>query len=183
MLEPTRPYGAPVRAFVAAFVTFEVAREAWQERAYWQMRHAIFCEETSLFASPGEERDAHDSGALPIVAIAHSAGTPADIVGIVRIFEQEPGVWYGGRLGVAAQYRTRPSVGAGLIRSAVGQAKARGCQRFLATVLLENARHFQRHHFRALAPSVVCGREHVLMQAELDAFAPVGGIARVGCAA
>jgi putative N-acetyltransferase (TIGR04045 family) len=180
MLEITRPFGAPVRAFVAAFVKFDVAREAWEERAYWAMRRAIFCDETGLFASAGEERDAHDLGATPIVAVAHSGGAPADVVGIVRIFEDSPGVWYGGRLGVAAQYRARVSVGTGLIKAAVGSAKAQGCQRFLATVLLDNVAYFKRHHFDVIGTSDVCGRPHRLMQADLGAFAVAS---RIGCAA
>jgi putative N-acetyltransferase (TIGR04045 family) len=184
MLEPTRPFGAPVRAFVAAFVTFDAAREAWEREAYWAMRHAIFCDETGLFASAGAERDSHDSVAIPIVAIAHSAGTPADVVGIVRIFEDAPGIWYGGRLGVLEQYRARVSVGAGLIKAAVGSAKARGCKRFLATVLLANVAYFKRNHFKPIGTSDVCGRPHMLMQADLQAFAPVGFAARdLGCAA
>lgn len=171
MLEATRPYGAEVRPFTSAAISFQRAQEPWQLRGYWALRRQIFCEETGLFASQFGERDEHDRHALPIVALAHCAGDALDVVGVVRIYEREPGVWYGGRLGVNRDYRRRPRVGSGLIRTAVGSARARGCHEFLATVLAENASYFARQHFAPLAPLTLQGREHVLMRAELAAFA------------
>jgi putative N-acetyltransferase (TIGR04045 family) len=170
MLEPTRPFGAPVRAFVSPLVTCGIAREAWQLAGYWQLRREVFCEELGLFADGGTERDADDAAALPIVALAHSAGTPEAVVGVVRVYAAEAGVWFGGRLGVLAGYRVRTRVGAGLIACAVASAAAHGCKTFLARVLAENAGYFARQHFRALSELSVCGRRHVLMQADLDAF-------------
>lgn len=171
MLEPTRPFGAPVRAFVSPFITCGIAREPWQLDGYWQLRREVFYEELGLFADAASERDAHDATALPIVALAHSAGTPEAVVGVVRVYAAESGVWFGGRLGVAAGYRVRTRVGAGLIACAVASAAARGCKTFLAQVLAENVPYFARQHFRALSELSVCGRRHVLMQAELEAFA------------
>jgi putative N-acetyltransferase (TIGR04045 family) len=178
MLESTRPYGAPVRPFMAAQVSYGVAREAWQERGYWALRREIFCAETQLFSSAGEERDLHDAAALPIVALAHSAGNPEDVVGIVRIFEAQPGRWYGGRLGVARRYRAHRHVGGGLIQTAVGTAKGLGCREFLATVLASNGAYFERHDFHTLDRIEVCGRPHLLMQADLHAFAALDAL---GC--
>ncbi|HEY2736720.1 MAG TPA: MSMEG_0567/Sll0786 family nitrogen starvation N-acetyltransferase, partial [Polyangiales bacterium] len=170
MLEPTRPYGAPIRAFASPSICFELAREAWQERAYWTMRRAIFCDETRLFDSVAAERDEHDERAIAIVAVAHNAGVLEEVVGIVRIYQREAGVWYGGRLGVSSDYRVRPAVGSGLIKTAVGIAKGHGCQRFLATVLRENELYFRRHNFRTLEASELCGRAHASMQADLSRF-------------
>jgi putative N-acetyltransferase (TIGR04045 family) len=170
MLEPTRPYGAPVRPFLSPLIRFGRAREVWQERAYWELRRAIFCEETALFQGSDTERDAHDAHALPIVAVAHAAGNPDGVVGIVRIYEASPGLWFGGRLGVEREYRRSGGVGAGLIDTAVRLGIAHGCQTFHATVLRENAAYFQRHHFSPLERIEVCGREHVLMRAELEHF-------------
>jgi putative N-acetyltransferase (TIGR04045 family) len=170
MLEPTRPFGAPVRAFVSPLVTCGVAREPWQLSGYWQLRREVFCEELGLFTDAAAERDAHDLAALPIVALAHSAGTPEGVVGVVRVYAAEGGVWFGGRLGVAAGYRARTRVAAGLIACAVASARAAGCEAFLAHVLIENAAFFERQHFRALSELSVCGRPHVLMRAELGAF-------------
>jgi putative N-acetyltransferase (TIGR04045 family) len=97
------------------------------------------------------------------------------VVGIVRIFEAEPGQWYGGRLGVSAGYRARGHVGGCLIQTAVSTANGLGCRRFLATVLQDNVAYFRRHHFAPLSQLELCGRVHTLMQADLSAFpAPSG---------
>lgn len=171
MLELTRPFGAPVRPFISPLITFGVAREPWQIRAYWQLRSEIFCGELALFADAELEHDAQDAFALPIVAIAHSAGTPEAVVGVVRVYAADGGAWYGGRLGVAAGYRVRSQVGAGLIACAVRTAADHGCQQFFATVLAQNVRYFQRQHFSVLSPLEMCGRSHVLMQADVAAHA------------
>jgi putative N-acetyltransferase (TIGR04045 family) len=170
MLEPTRPYGAPVRPYLAAWITYGVAREAWQARAYWGLRREIFCRETALFGSAEQERDVHDARALPIVATAHSACSEDGVVGIVRIYPSGSDVWYGGRLGVERRYRAHGKGGSGVIDAAVRCAIQHGCQNFFATVLRENAQYFERHHFRILKPLDLCGRPHVLMQAELSHF-------------
>lgn len=177
MLELTRPYGAPVRAFASAAVSFQVAREPWQLRGYWALRREIFCRETALFDSQLGERDEHDQAALPIVAVAHWAGAAHEVVGVVRIYALPggDGVWYGGRLGVSPVYRAHGRIGAGLIATAVGTAKGLGCTRFLATVLQTNAAYFERQHFASIALAVVCDRPHVLMQAELPMFAALPG--------
>jgi putative N-acetyltransferase (TIGR04045 family) len=170
VLELTRPYGAAFRPYVSAQVTTTIARERWELASYWALRRAIFCEETALFTSALRERDAHDEQALPIIALAHSAGTPDQIVGVVRIYQSASRVWFGGRLGVEPAYRARGRVGAALVRTAVQSAILRGCDRFYATVLDENARYFERLAFVAEAAIELCGRPHVLMQASLPAY-------------
>jgi putative N-acetyltransferase (TIGR04045 family) len=170
VLELTRPYGAVCRPFVSAQVTTAIARDSWELASYWALRHAIFCEETALFATAHVERDTHDAHALPIIALAHSAGTPDQVVGVVRIYEAERGVWFGGRLGVDHAYRAQGRVGTALVRTAVESAIARGCRRFHATVLNENARYFERLAFARGATIELCGRPHVLMEASLEAY-------------
>jgi putative N-acetyltransferase (TIGR04045 family) len=172
MLEATRPFGAPVRPFCSALVTVELAREPWHFAGYWALRSQIFCRETRLFAAPEQERDAHDRQALAFVALAHSAGTPDTVVGVVRAYRSEGSTWYGGRLGVSPRYRARPQIGSALIAAAVGAAVERGCERFLAIVLAHNAAYFARHRFAPQHALEHCGRPHLLMQAELAAFVP-----------
>ena len=167
MLELTRPYGARVRGFVSAYVTHGVASEPWQLAAYWQLRRQVFCDELGIFASPTEERDEHDMRAVPIVALAHSAGSPESVVGVVRIYAADGGVWFGGRLAVAGPYRVQRQVGAGLISTAVRSAAAMGCTRFLAHVLAVNVPYFVRHGFRPLQEIALHGQQHMLMEAEL----------------
>ena len=57
----------------------------------------------------------------------------------------------------------------GLIACAVRTAADHGCQQFFATVLAQNVRYFQRQHFGVLSPLQMCGRSHVLMQADVAA--------------
>lgn len=171
MLEATRPFGAPVHAFLSPLVTYQVARERWEREAYWQLRREIFCDELEIFSAALAERDPHDAHALPIVAVSHSAGTPEAVVGVVRVYYTDGGTWYGGRLGVARDYRARPQVGAGLIACAVRTALAHGCASFLAHVLADNVPYFERRHFAARSELELWGRPHVLMQADLEWFA------------
>jgi putative N-acetyltransferase (TIGR04045 family) len=173
MLELTRPFGAPVRGFVSSLVTYAPATESWQHAAYWRIRREIFCEELGLFAGALDEHDPLDAYATPIVALAHSAGTPESVVGIVRIYPSGGGVWFGGRLGVERGYRRRPQVGSGLIACAVRTAAAHGCERFLANVLASNVAYFERHHFQPLVEVELHGKPHVVMEADIERFSTV----------
>lgn len=170
MLDAIHPWGRPPRPALASEITARVAREPWELSGYYRVRRTIFAEEQALFA--GSDVDEHDRHATPIVACGQIAGMPDDVVGVVRIYESEPGTWYGGRLGVCAEYRRRGSVGGALIWTAVTTAHARGCRRFFATVQEKNVRYFEHHHFRPLETLVVCGRPHALMEAELASFPP-----------
>lgn len=170
MLDRVHPWGRPVRPALASEVRARVASEPWELAGYFRVRRAIFAEEQALFER--SDIDEHDAYATPIVATSQIAGMPDEVVGVVRIYEPEPGLFYGGRLGVCREYRRRGAIGGALIVTAVSTAHAWGCQRFLATVQLANVRYFEHHHFRPLDTLVVQGLPHALMQAELSAFPP-----------
>jgi len=170
MLDAVHPWGRPVARHLANEVVARVAVEAWELEGYYRVRRAIFAEEQALFDA--SDIDEHDARATPIVATSQIAGMPDEVVGVVRIFETKPGVWYGGRLGVSRDYRRRGAVGAALIETAVTTAHAWGCTRFFATVQAQNVRYFERHHFLPLEAVDVRGRPHALMEAELAAFPP-----------
>jgi putative N-acetyltransferase (TIGR04045 family) len=170
MLDGVHPWGAPVRRPLASDVTAHLARDAWEIDAYYRVRRAIFAEEQGIFVD--SDVDAEDARATPIVALSHIAGMPDEVVGVVRIYETEQNVWFGGRLGVCRDYRRRGAVGGALIQTAVSSAHAWGCRRFLATVQEANVRYFEHHHFRPLQAIEVCGRPHRLMQADLAEFPP-----------
>ena len=170
MLDAVNPYGRRIPAYRSPAIVTEVAREAWQLAAYARLRRRVFVEEQGLFS--GDDRDAFDARALPIVAQSVVHGMPHDVVGVVRIYEASPEQWYGGRLAVAPEYRRHGVVGESLIRVAVCTANARGCRRFLATVQAPVVRYFERRHFRYLEPISVCGQPHALMEAELAWFPP-----------
>src|SRR5687768_4163640 len=113
MLDGNCPSGARVRPFLSPHVTAEVARDAWQLAAYFELRARIFAEEQGLFRT--SDRDEFDARATPIVALSRVAGMADEVIGVVRIYETEPGIWFGGRLGVCEHYRRRGAVGKALI--------------------------------------------------------------------
>jgi hypothetical protein len=168
---------------------FRIAQTPDAHDGYWALRRAIFCEEQHIFQ--GTDRDEIDEQAIPIVCETLIAGMEDTVVGVVRIDEREPGVWYGSRLGVAADFRSvkkiSPGValrnhqpvyrglgalGAGLIYKAVSTAHAMGCREFLATVQHQNAKFFQRLHWEPLAELDLFGLRHVKMRADLSYYRP-----------
>lgn len=145
---------------------FKLALAAHEIEAYFKLRHAIFCQEQALFT--GSDVDEFDQIAYPIVATT----VTNQVVGVVRIYETEPGIWYGGRLGTHADYRRGWQIGKGLIYQAVTTANTWGCTQFLATVQLQNVRFFQRLHWRSLQEVTVCGQPHHQMEADLNYYPP-----------
>ncbi len=170
MIEPASPYGTAVTPYLAPASTTKVASEPWQVTGYYRLRRQIFVQEQRLFEI--DDVDQHDAYATPIVALSVVAGMADEVIGTVRIFEDQPHVWYGGRLGVCRRYRRRAAVGAALIYQAVSTAHAWGCRRFLATVQEQNIRYFMQHHFRPLKPITLHGAAHFVMIADLKYFAP-----------
>jgi putative N-acetyltransferase (TIGR04045 family) len=148
--------------------SFKLALSPKEIRSYFDLRQAIFCQEQGLFADSDE--DHIDAIATPIIAIDREA--PTKIVGVVRIYAEKPRLWYGGRLGVHPDYRRVGRIGKGLIYKAVTTANTWGCDRFLATVQLQNVRFFQRQHWNSLKEIEICDRPHHLMEAELNFYPP-----------
>lgn len=137
---------------------------------YWELRSAIFCEEQHLFEAT--DRDELDDDAYPITAIHHGSSHGGQVVGVVRIVEQQPRIWYGGRLGVHAEFRRHNQIGKGLIWKAVTTAHGWGCDRFLATVQIQNVRFFQRLHWSSIDELEIKGIRHHLMEADLSYYLP-----------
>jgi putative N-acetyltransferase (TIGR04045 family) len=153
--------------------TYQFKLAAGEEiAAYFALRRIIFAQEQQLF-----ELDDADQ----IVAVCQPPAQVKQVVGVVRIYEPEPGIWYGGRLGTHPDYRRGWSIGKGLIEKAVTTANTWGCQQFLATVQLQNVRFFQRLHWQSLEEMTICDRPHHLMSADLN-FYPPGSEPRPGLA-
>lgn len=145
---------------------FKLALAADEIAAYFALRQTIFCHEQALFKD--SDIDEFDPIAYPIVALA-----PTDqIVGVVRIYEIAPGIWYGGRLGTHPDYRKGWQIGKGLIYKAVTTANTWGCTQFLATVQRQNVRFFQRLHWQSLQEVSICDRPHHRMAADLNYYPP-----------
>ena len=137
---------------------------------YWELRSAIFCEEQHLFEAT--DRDEIDADAYPITAIHHGSSHCGQVVGVVRIVEQQPRIWYGGRLGVQREFRRHNQIGKGLIWKAVTTAHGWGCDRFLATVQIQNVQFFQRLHWSSIDELEIKGIRHHLMEADLSYYLP-----------
>ena len=151
--------------------SFELARSPQDIRAYFRLRKAIFSAEQRLFTN--HDQDDIDAAAYPIIAVEQHVIAGRRVVGVVRIYETESRLWYGGRLGVHPDYRRVGRIGQGLIYKAVTTANTWGCDRFLATVQLQNVRFFQRLHWQSLAEISLCNRPHHRMEADL-AYYPAG---------
>jgi putative N-acetyltransferase (TIGR04045 family) len=161
----------PFPAFLPAEYRIKFATDAWERREAVALRRQVFCKEQAIFLH--DDRDAVDDVAIPIVAISSFAVAPQEVVGTVRIHEAEPGVWWGSRLAVAADYRKIGALGTSLIRLAVSLAHARGCRQFLAHVQSQNASLFRRLHWHTLAERDIHGRSHHFMQADLRHYPPI----------
>ena len=146
---------------------FKLAYSQPEIAAYFDLRRKIFVEEQALFQH--DDVDALDEIAHPIIAVEADAPR-LDVFGIVRIYEPKPRLWYGGRLGTHPDRRKGWQIGKGLISKAVTTANAWGCDRFLATVQIQNVRFFQRLHWDSLEQIEICGIAHHLMQADLDFY-------------
>ncbi len=175
---------------------FKIAQTQLELEGYWALRRAIFCQEQGIFHE--SDQDTVDERAIPIVCASLVAGMEDLVVGVVRIDEREPGLWYGSRLGVAEEFRSikklSPGVavrnhqpvyrglgalGAGLIYKAVSTAHALGCREFLATVQHQNARFFQRLHWEPMGELELFGLAHVKMRADLNYYLPAANPAIV----
>ena len=150
--------------------SFELAIAPPEINSYFALRQQIFCEEQNLFEQ--HDRDELDNKSYPIVAIAHESNQPDRVVGVVRIYEKSPRLWYGGRLGVHPDFRRVGRIGKGLIQKAVTTANTWGCDQFLATVQQQNVRFFTRLHWQSLKEIEILERPHHLMEAELDYYPP-----------
>ena len=149
---------------------FKLAKTQPEISAYFDLRHQIFVEEQRIFK--GNDVDLIDQIAHPIIAVESDA-TSLEVLGVVRIYEAEPRLWYGGRLGTHPDRRKGWQIGKGLIYKAVTTANTWGCDRFLATVQIQNVRFFQRLHWESLAETEIHGITHHLMQADLNYY-PAG---------
>ncbi len=161
----------PFPAFLPSEYRVKFATEAWEDREAAALRRQVFCKEQNIFS--GDDRDAIDKVAITVVAISSFAVVTQEVVGTVRIHEAEPGIWWGSRLAVAADYRRISALGTSLIRLAVSSAHARGCKRFYAHVQAQNAPLFWRVGWNTIEEIVLHGRAHHFMEADLKRYPPI----------
>lgn len=150
--------------------TIKWASLDWEAREALALRRRVFCDEQSLFEH--DDLDMADQKAQLIVALGGHGGWHEQVVGTVRIHEEEPGIWYGSRLAVDRAFRTQGYLGAILIKLAVSSAHALGCCCFMARVQAQNETLFKRLHWDRIGEEIVRGTPHVIMQANLDHYPP-----------
>jgi len=143
----------------------------WEIHQARRLRRAVFCEEQGLFGG-GDDLDAIDAVAQPLVALSCVGGMAEQVVGTVRIHAAGEGLWWGSRLAVDRSFRHLGRIGATLIRLAVCSAHARGARIFLAHVQTQNRELFEKMHWKVLRQETLHGRPHLLMQADLTAYPP-----------
>ncbi|MBF2709688.1 MSMEG_0567/Sll0786 family nitrogen starvation N-acetyltransferase [Flavobacterium soyangense] len=172
------------------FIDINIPSDNAQLAAYYETRKLIFCEEQGLFQV--SDYDDKDVNAIPIIAVNHYLGTPDNVVGVVRIYEENKREWFGGRLAVIKEYRSfskficpnlfkeknvsalyQMSVAAGLIYRAVSLANYMGCDKFSAYVQEQNVKLFQRLHWVIEEEIYLHGVKHYLMNANLEAYPAV----------
>jgi len=173
-------------AFTPCEFRVKWADGGWEIDQARRLRRAVFCAEQGIFV--GDDTDAIDAHAQPLVAVSQVGGMPDQVVGTVRIHQQhagqpsgplsgppsegESGIWWGSRLAVHAAFRHHGRLGATLIRLAVSSAHARGCRVFLAHVQEQNVPLFEKMRWATLSTQTLHGRAHALMQADLAHYPP-----------
>ncbi|XAH24042.1 MSMEG_0567/Sll0786 family nitrogen starvation N-acetyltransferase [Xylophilus sp. GW821-FHT01B05] len=159
-------------AFMPCEFRIKWASADWEREQAQRLRRAVFCVEQGIF--PGDDRDAIDAHAQPLVALSCVAGMPDQVVGTVRIHAdaEEAGCWWGSRLAVHPSFRLQARLASTLIALAVRSAHACGSRRFLAHVQQQNVPLFQRLHWQPLGEETLHGRPHMRMQADLDFYPP-----------
>ncbi|MCR8719497.1 MSMEG_0567/Sll0786 family nitrogen starvation N-acetyltransferase [Pseudomonas syringae] len=153
--------------FRAGELLVKPASEHWEKQAYFALRRSVFSDEQQLLA---QDKDRHDFQAIAIVALAGNCGISDQVVGAVRIYQPEPGLWFGGRLCVSPAYRRHSMIGTALVNEAVSRAKDLGCKVFRATVQTQNQGYFHGLHWQTLEQLEVLGQPHCLMQADLSSY-------------
>ena len=162
--EPLVPYSCP-GYFIRA------ASTVWERSGAQALRHRVFVGEQAIFTD--HDRDEIDRYSTTLVALSTYGHEADEVVGTVRIHQAEPGLWWGSRLAVEKRHRRVSHLGSELIRLAVATANGRGCDRFLAHVQAQNVELFQSLDWHLEEMTILHGRAHGLMRADLGAYPPI----------
>ena len=128
----------------------------------FEIRKEVFVHEQGVLEE--SDMDYLDSQAIHVLASYN--GLP---IGTVRLYEEDERVWFGGRLAVLKEFRGK-GVGKSLIAEATKLVKEKGAQRFLAYVQSIRVALFIECGWKPIdGPMEICGMQHMLMEASLDA--------------
>ncbi len=122
------------------------------------LRRQVFVEEQGLFADTDE--DEYDRRALHLVARCNNR-----LIGTVRLYHLEEGIWMGGRLAVSPDYRHN-GIAPLLVKKAVELAHKNGASKFMAWVQDQHKQFFLHLGWWYTGnKKLIAGKEHLLMQA------------------
>ena len=125
----------------------------------FDIRRKVFVQEQHIFEN--SDIDDHDGNAIYLAAFFQNR-----IIGTVRMYSDDAGNWWGGRLAVLEKYRGR--AGRALVIAAVALVKQRGAEHFYANILKENINFFKTIGWRQIGDEfVLLGRPHLLVEADL----------------
>lgn len=128
--------------------------------ACYHIRRKIFIDEQGLFKAT--DCDDIDKQAIHIVALSK-----AEVIGTVRVYQEKPGVWWGGRLAVIKKYRGM--TGKLLIQKAIEIARENKAHIMYANVQVTSAPFFRRLKWQPCgAVFTYQGKPHQLMKMELS---------------
>ena len=159
----------PFERFSPSEFRIKFAASRWEREGAYALRRQVFCEEQGLFE---DDRDTVDDYAITLVALSMLGVAADQVVGTVRIHEDEPGLWRGSRLAVARDCRRIGAIGATLIRLAVSSAHAMGAERSLRMCRPRTWPFSKQMHWKPLEEVELHGRLHVKMRADLDFYPP-----------
>lgn len=169
---PVLPWCELDAAYAPQEFRIQWASDPWMEREALALRRRVFCDEQALFVHDDVDAIDRDASTRSLVALTCLAGEADEVIGTVRIHQAAPGVWWGSRLAVRADWRQHRRLGSSLIRLAVSSAHALGCDEFLAHVQAQNVSLFERLNWQALDTCELHGRAHALMRASLAHYPP-----------
>ena len=144
-------------------LTCRPAQTPAELEAYYAIRRDAFVATQGLFEGTDVEPIDDDPRTLHIVA---TCDPPGDVIGVVRCYPAENGIWYGGRLCVVERYRaSRLLVGRELVRTAELLMRERGVRVFLGYIQ-QRIVHFFEHidWIRVGEPVTYAGQPHQLMR-------------------
>jgi putative N-acetyltransferase (TIGR04045 family) len=123
------------------------------------VRRCVFVDEQRLYLT--SDKDEFDPLAIHLVA-----EMDGNIAGIVRVYSEGNGTWWGGRLAVLPSFRGK-NIGSSLAKAAVELVREAKAKRFVAYIQLQNVPFFETLGWRKLEDVFCCGLPHALMEAPL----------------
>lgn len=143
-----------------------IADNEREREAAFALRRQVFVEEQRLFDQT--DTDENDSASIYLNIWKH--GTT--LLGTVRCYpdQNDPTLWWGGRLAVHPDYRLK-GIGVYLIKAAVIQMRRQGVRRFMANVQEQNISLFEKLGWSKVGElTYIHEHPHQLMEANLYVY-------------